>query len=125
MQNSIKTFTAFFFALVLFSCKKNISMITYQGGTAPVLSASVTGTIPLSFANKDNLGLKLSWTNPDYKFSTGLSSQDITYQIEVDTTGANFTNPKKAVISIGKDLSKTFTQNEFNTLLFSQMKLIF
>ena len=110
----------FTLTIFLFSCTKKENKIYFEGGTSPVLSASVTGAIPLSFANKDNLGLKLIWTNPDYKFTTGLSSQDVSYQIEIDTTGANFTNPKKVIISIGKDLSRSFTQNEINTILFSQ-----
>lgn len=124
MKNILKTlFPVFTLTIFLFSCTKKENKIYFEGGTAPVLSSSVTGTIPLSFANKDNLALKLTWTNPDYKFTTGLSSQDVSYQLEIDTTGANFTNPKKVIISIGKDLSKSFTQNELNTILFSQLKL--
>ncbi|HEY8689818.1 MAG TPA: SusE domain-containing protein [Chitinophagaceae bacterium] len=112
-------------AVSILSCTKKENKIYYEGGTAPVLSASIPpGTIPLSFANKDNLGLKLMWTNPNYKFTTGVSSQDVSYQIEIDTTGANFTNPKKVTIGIGKDLSKAFTQSDFNSILFSQLKLL-
>src|SRR5437868_6072978 len=106
MQNLIKTFAAFFFALVLFSCKKNISMITYQGGTAPVISANKSGNIPLAFLTKDNEAVTISWTNPAYRFSTGLNSQDVFYALEIDTTGANFTNPNRKILSLSKDLSK-------------------
>lgn len=113
----------FTLTIFLFSCTKKENKIYLEGGTAPALSASVTGTIPLSFVNKDNLGLKLMWTNPDYKFTTGLSSQDVSYQIEFDTTGANFTNPQKVIISIGKELSKSFTQSDLNTIFFNQLKL--
>ena len=124
MKNISKFLLPVFTLIIfLFSCTKKENKIYLEGGTAPALSASVTGTIPLSFVNKDNLGLKLMWTNPDYKFTTGLSSQDVSYQIEFDTTGANFTNPQKVIISIGKELSKTFTQSEVYTILFNQLKL--
>ena len=125
MKNIFRNFLLLTLSAGIFSsCTKKENKIYYQGGTPPVLSSSVTGTIPLSFATKDNVALKLSWTNPDYKFTTGISSQDVAYQIEIDTTGANFTNPKKVTISVAKDLSKTFTQSEINTIMFSQMKLL-
>lgn len=123
MQNLIKTFAAFFFALVLFSCKKNISMISYQGGTPPVISAN-KATIPLAFATQNNEAITILWTNPAYKFSTGLNSQDVFYNLEIDTTGSNFTNPGRKILSVSKDLSKTFTQTELNGILFSEMKLV-
>ena len=72
------------------SCKKDENKIFYEEGTAPALTASKTGSIPLSFATKDEEAVKLAWTNPDYKFTTGLSSQDVNYLIEIDTTGARF-----------------------------------
>lgn len=111
-------------ATIIVSCKKDENRIYFEGGTPPVLTSSVTGTIPLSFVNRNNAGITLMWTNPDYKFTTGLSSQDVSYQLEIDTTGANFTNPRKVTVGIGKDLSKTFTQDELNSILFSQMKLV-
>ena len=113
-----------FFTAIFFSCKKNISMIAYQGGTAPVISANKTGTIPLSFANRDNEAITLAWTNPAYKFSTGLSSQDVFYNVEIDTTGANFTNPKRQTVSVSKEMSKTFTQGELNDFLLNQLQLV-
>ena len=87
------------------------------------MTASRSGTIPLSFANKDQEGIKLSWTNPDYKFTTGISSQGVNYVIEIDTTGANFTNPKRQTIAISNDLTKSFTVGEFNDFLLNQLQL--
>ncbi|MGI8637062.1 MAG: SusE domain-containing protein, partial [Segetibacter sp.] len=89
----------------------------------PTLSASVTGNIPLSFINKDNPALTLSWTNPNYQFTTGISSQDVSYIIEIDTTGANFSNPGKQTISVSNDLKRTFAQGEFNDYLLNQLVL--
>ena len=45
------------------------------------------------------------------------------YEIQLDTTGANFTNPKKKSISISKDLSYTFTQSELNDYLLNTLEL--
>ncbi|MGZ3838414.1 MAG: SusE domain-containing protein [Flavisolibacter sp.] len=111
------------FLLVLFSCKKDEHRIFYEGGTAPVLSASVNGSIPLSFANKDQEAVKFSWTNPGYQFTTGISSQDVSYLLEIDTTGSNFSNPQKQTVSVSKDLSKSFTQSAFNDFLLNQLVL--
>ena len=109
---------------IIGSCKKDENRIYFEGGTPPVLSSSVTGNIPMSFINKDNQAVKLTWTNPDYKFTTGLSSQDVSYQIEIDTTGSNFTNPKRQTVSVSKEMSKSFTQGELNDYLLNQLQLV-
>lgn len=124
MKNILRTLSfSVALAAVLFSCEKDEHQIFYEGGTAPALTASKTGTIPLSFANAANEGIKLTWTNPEYKFTTGISSQDVNYLIEIDTTGANFTNPKRQSIAISKDLTRTFTVGEFNDFLLNQLQL--
>lgn len=106
------------------SCKKDENKVFFEGGTNPVLSASVTsGTLPLSYANKDKEAIRLSWTNPNFQFNTGISSQDVNYQIEIDTTGANFTNPNRQTVSVSKDLSISFTQGQFNDYLLNQLQL--
>lgn len=122
MRNIFKSLLFLLVAVSFFSCEKDENQVIFEGGTAPVLTASST-TIPLSFVNKDKNALTLNWTNPDYKFNTGLSSQDVTYTIEIDTTGANFTNPKKQTLSISKELSRSFTQTEFNGILLNQLVL--
>jgi hypothetical protein len=71
----------------------------FEGGTAPVLSA-----------NADQEALKLSWTNPSYMFNTGVSSQNVSYVLEIDTAGANFASGVKKSYSIVSDVSKTFTE---------------
>ncbi len=111
----------FLLAFVISSCKKDEHKIFLENGTAPVLDASVTGSIPLSFANKDKEAVNLRWTNPDYKFTTGISSHNVSYQIEIDTAGANFSNPQKQTISVSSDLSKSFTQQVFNDYLLNQL----
>lgn len=107
----------------LWSCKKDEYKNYLEGGVAPMLTASVNGTIPLSFANQANEAITLSWTNPNYKFTTGISSQDVNYLIEIDTTGANFTNPNKQTFSINKEVSRSFTTAQFNDYLLNQLVL--
>jgi starch-binding outer membrane protein SusE/F len=124
MKNLFKLLLSFFAATMVFvSCKKDENQILFEGGTDPVLTSSRTGTLPLSFATKDDQLMTLSWTNPDYMFTTGVSSQNVNYLIEIDTTGANFTNPKRQSISISNDLSKSFTVGQFNDFLLNQLQL--
>lgn len=123
MKNLIKLLAGFFLLAVSFSsCKKDESKAFYNGGTAPVLSASST-TLPLTYANRDNQAISFSWTNPNYQFSSGISSQDVSYTLEIDTTGANFTNPNLQSVVISKELSVAFTQSVFNDYLLNQLVL--
>jgi hypothetical protein len=111
-------------AALVASCKKDEHKIFFMGGSNPVLSSSVTSdTLPLSYLNKDKAALTLKWTNPNYEFTTGISSQDVNYQVEIDTTGSNFTSPKKQTISVNKDLSLSITQGQFNDYLLNQLQL--
>jgi hypothetical protein len=124
MKNILKfLLPVFTLTLFLFSCTKDENKIFYEEGTAPVLTANKTGTIPLSFVNKDLEAVKFSWTNPNYKFTTGGSSQDVSYLLEIDTTNSNFTNPSRKSIGISKDLSLSMTQNDLNDYLLNQLVL--
>ena len=114
----------FFLAAVFVSCKKDENKVFFEGGTSPVLTSSITSAnLPLSFLNKDKEAFRLSWTNPNYQFTTGISSQDVSYQIEIDTAGANFTNSKRQTVAVSKELSRTFTVSEFNGYLLNQLQL--
>jgi starch-binding outer membrane protein SusE/F len=122
MKNLIKLLFGTFFIVGAFSsCKKDENKLLYTGGTPPVLTASST-TLPLSFINKDNQAITLNWTNPNYQFNTGISSQDVSYIIEIDKAGANF-GPNKQSVAISLDLSASFTQGQFNDYLLNQLVL--
>jgi hypothetical protein len=125
MKKIIKTLFLFSLLVALFaSCKKDENKVYFEGGTSPVLSTSVTAdSLPLSYSNRDKAALNLSWTNPNYGFNTGISSQDVSYQIEIDTSGANFTSATKQTVSVTKDLSKSFLVSEFNGYLLNQLQL--
>ena len=111
------------FVMMLASCSKDENKIYYEGGTAPVLTASSTAPLVLTSANANNPSLRFNWTNPNYQFTTGISSQDVNYVLQVDTTGANFTNPDKQEVAIAKELGVNFTVKELNTVL-SKMNLL-
>jgi hypothetical protein len=111
-----------FFALLVAafaSCKKDENKVYYEGGTAPVLTASSTAPLVLLLANKNNTAVSFSWTNPNYQFTTGVSSQDVYYILQIDTTGSNFSNPNKKEISVPKDLSTSITVGDLNTALLA------
>jgi starch-binding outer membrane protein SusE/F len=123
MKSIIKIFSIALLAISFTACKKDENKVFFEGGTAPVLSANKT-IIPMSYINRDNEAVTFNWTNPNFKFTTGVSSQDVTYLLEIDTTGSNFTYPKRKQISIAKDLSSAITQSELNDYLLNDMLLV-
>ena len=123
MKNKFQLLFSLSLLLAIVSCKKAENKDFYEGGTPPALSADRSGTIPLSFATSDQEAISLTWTNPDYIFSTGVSSHDVTYLFEIDTTGANFTNPNRKSISLSGDQNLTIKQSELNDYLLNQLIL--
>lgn len=118
MKNIIKILLAFMvIAPTWLSCKKDENRVIFEGGTEPVLTVSSTSPMVLVIANKDNFALKFDWTNPNYRFNTGISSQDVTYILQMDTTGANFTSPKKYEKAISKELGVSYTIGELNAAI--------
>ena len=120
MKNVIKLlFGTLFTAALFLSCKKDENKVYYEGGTSPLLSSSVTGPLVLLIANKNNPAVTFNWTNPNYQFTTGVSSQDVNYTLQIDTTNSNFTNPGKSETVIAKDLRLSLTIGELNTKLLA------
>ena len=106
------------------SCKKDENIDYFNGGTTPVLTASVSGTIPLSNATQNNVAVTFSWTNPNYAFTTGVSSQNVSYLLEIDTLGANFTSPLHLSTSVSPDLGLAYVDAALNSALSNQMLLV-
>jgi starch-binding outer membrane protein SusE/F len=104
-------------ATVLFSCKKEIATVTYLGGTSPVLTATSLAPLVMTKADENKTWNTFTWTNPNYQMSTGISSQDVSYTIQFDSTGSNFTNPSIQEIVVAKDLSRGVTIKEINTAM--------
>jgi hypothetical protein len=109
--------------LLLGSCKREMTQVTYQGGTAPVLTASATDSIPLSPADSSNTAVTFNWTNPNYLFSNGVNTFNVSYNLEVDSAGDNFTGPNMQTVSIVSDLSTSFTVTAFNALVANGLGL--
>jgi hypothetical protein len=123
MKNIFKLLSGtFLLAFVFTACKKDENQVLFQGGTDPVLTASSTNALVLKKDDKDKVAVILTWTNPDYKFNTGISSQDVTYILQVDTTGKNFTSSNLQEKAIANDLAITLTVKDVNTFL-SKMEL--
>lgn len=122
MKNKLFIPLVSFVVPMLFSCEKKIDKIYYEGGNAPSLSAS-TANVTLEPGLEATTAIVLKWTNPDYSFTTGISSQDVTYTLEMDTLGANFGSSKKYTTVIARELSKTFTVGELNGILGNVMVL--
>lgn len=114
-------------ATLVWSCSKDETRDYFKGGTAPELTATTnnaSGTsISLAYADAATQAIALEWTNPNYQFTTGISSQDVYYTVEIDTTGANFTNPLKKQIVVPQGLSLKIQESELNDYLLNQLAL--
>src|SRR5579862_6281747 len=112
--------------IFLFSaCKKDEAKVYYNGGTAPVLTSTAVDSIPLPVTDTTAFAVTFSWTNPNYQFSNGVSSMNVTYYLQVDTVGANFTSPNMQTVAINSALSQTFSVSAFNAILGNGLQLSF
>ncbi len=115
-----KTLIALCGLFLFAACQKTETKIDYAGGaTAPVLTSNVADkdTVALSPSDSLSTALILSWTNPDYVFSNGISSLNVNYTLQIDTVGSNFTNPKIVEISMTSVLGTTLTVGDLNAKL--------
>jgi hypothetical protein len=110
---------ALFLTGALTGCKKEENRIIFEGGVNPVLTANSVSPRVLVIANRDVPTLRLNWTNPNYRFTTGVSAQDVTYLIQIDLEGANFNSSKKYEKVVARDLVLNFTTAELNTALLA------
>jgi len=115
---------SFLVAAVISSCKKEETKIYFEGGSSPVISGS-TAAVRLEPGEESNVAIKFSWSNPNYEFTTGGSSHDVSYLLEIDTanTASPFTSSRKQSISVSKELSYTFTVGALNAILGNVMLL--
>lgn len=104
-------------SVVFLACTKKENKVFFEGGTPPVLTSTASGTIVLEKDKKEEVALVLSWTNPNYMFNTGVSSQNVYYIVQIDTAGKNFTSPKLQEMSIASDLSVSLSVQELNVFL--------
>ncbi|MEO6682487.1 MAG: SusE domain-containing protein [Ginsengibacter sp.] len=118
MKNIIKMFLASFLLFGLGACKKVQNKVIFMGGENPVLTSTTgTGVITLAMPAKGDPVFKLSWTNPNYKFNTGVSSHDVNYTLQFDKSGANFSSSDLQEKSLSKELTYSPTVGELNTMM--------
>jgi hypothetical protein len=122
-----KLFYLIFSVVIVFaSCKKQETTAYYQGGTEPVLTAtsnSGSDVINLEAVDSTASALKLSWTNPNYMFNYGVSSLSVNYLVEIDTSGSDFSNPKRAQISVSQLTDTVLSEGILNNYLTNSMGL--
>ena len=109
-------------ALLLTSCNKDQTKVYYTGGTAPVLTSTASDSIPLPVTDTTSTAVTFTWTNPNYQFSDGISSLNVTYYLEFDTV-ASFNGPNMTTVAISSSLSKTFTVSSLNSVLANGLSL--
>lgn len=102
------------------ACKKDDQQIIYQGGTAPVLSVSAGAQV--NYADTGQTAVTLAWTNPNYQFNTGVSSLDVSYNLQIDTA-SDFSSANKKVITVSKDLSYSILVQDLNDIMLNQLTL--
>ena len=100
----------------LWSCKKDENKVVFLGGDTPTLTGSTSGVVPLSLPAKNTSAISFSWNNPNYKFNTGISSQDVNYILQFAASGTGF-NGQVQEVSVTKDLSVTLSVGQLNGIM--------
>lgn len=95
-------------ALLLWSCKKDGTLLIVKDGTNPSLTSSQSSLV-LNSADADKEAVTFSWTVPDYGYNAAVK-----YALQFDRKGNSFATPKE--VSITSGLEKTYTVAEFNSL---------
>ena len=122
MKNIIKQLSIPLAVLAFSACEKVENKVYYEGGTAPVISRNIANVV-LEPGQEDKEAITFSWTNPEYRFTTGVSSHDVNYTLEVDTVGGNFRSGAKFTTVVGRNLSVTYTVGQLNAILGNTMLL--
>lgn len=84
----------------------------YQNGNAPILTSSVSSTMPTPADSLTNI-IAFSWTNPKY----ANDSVTTKFMLEFDSSGRNFSQ-KQTVMVTGK-LTDTLTAKSLNNVLIA------
>ena len=103
------TYLTALFAFI-YSCD-DVERVYYNDAAETVLSLSDDNLV-LNEENAANEVLTLTWTEPDFGFSTAAL-----YSVQIDVQGGDFSNPQ--IISVGGAFDKTFTVEELNAKLLS------
>ena len=114
VKNIIKFIAVFLSAVIIITgCTKDEIKSVYTGGSVPALTSSAA-TLKIKAADSLNNVITFNWTNPSYQISSG-STYDITYTLDIDTSGKGFANAKKTILT--NVLTTTMTGKAFNKVL--------
>lgn len=113
----LKIYSLLLAGLLIVSCEKEEDRVVFLGGTPPVLTVSSTSDLVLTKDKENFSSLQFHWTNPEYRFTNGVNTQNVFYTLEIDTTGSNFTNPKKVSLAYTNSLHNDFLVKGLNTAL--------
>lgn len=117
MNHIFKNFLVILLLTGLWSCKKDEHKVIFEGGTSPVLKADQSGNILLDGSIKNNTAINFVWTNPNYKFNTGISSQDVNYLLQFDSLKGNFEGIDPVELSFSKELNFPISVSQLNLQL--------
>ncbi|MFM8913702.1 MAG: SusE domain-containing protein, partial [Flammeovirgaceae bacterium] len=81
------------------------------------LSISSTADLTLTKAQENFSSLQFQWTNPGYRFTNGVNTQDITYTLQIDKDGGDFSGAKTVGLEYKSALSASFKVRELNNAL--------
>ena len=111
-------------AILLFaaSCQKEENKVYFDKASSPTLTASTAAVVLTPGKEADN-AITFNWTNPNYYFTTGISSQNVNYRLEMDTTGGNFASGAKYSTSVTSDLTRSFNVGILNSIFGNDMRL--
>lgn len=115
MKKYIKLLSVILAMLLIYTaCKKDEVKVIYKGGTAPTLSTSVANLNMRPVDSSANV-FSFSWSDPNYSFSSGENSLEVTYTVEIDSATKNFASPK--LTSVVRDLTAVFSGKTLNKLM--------
>ncbi|MET2985844.1 SusE domain-containing protein [Aureibaculum conchae] len=97
--------------LVMVSCDDN-APLTELNSSASVTANLSNASVVLERDNADGEALTITWTQPNFGYNAAPS-----YTIYMDNAGDNFSEPE--TVTTGKELQKSFTVAELNSILLN------
>lgn len=116
-MKNIKYFFFLLSTLLVSSCDKEETRVTFLKSTPPVLVASSTADLVLLKSQENFSSLQFQWTNPTFEFSNGVNTQNVSYVLQIDQAGKNFGSAKQVGLGFTNNVTKSFTVKELNTSL--------
>lgn len=101
MKKCYNIFIAALCAVILMACEKDEDRTVFLEGTSPILSVSESSVV-LTEANAGAEVVSFSWTPSEFGYSAAVS-----YSLQIDSAGNNFTDPEIATGSGDREVALT------------------